>query len=399
MSEETVRLRGLRFGFPGRPLLRDVDLDLAPGEWVGIVGPNGIGKSAFLACLSGRLPSLGTLHVGGRAIRGVPGERAAAGVVKSFQDDPLSGELSPRRHLALVVASPERWLADAGLSEVADVPSEQLPRGLRRRLGLVLALCRQPKLLLLDEPLAGLIDADRLAALLLLDGARRARTAALWVEHDHALLEARVDRVLCLEEGRLVARRTAVGRSRPVPPRADEGPGGRLEIRWRHRGRARVASVPAGEVRRVPGLDDVDAASALRLGPGRAELWLDGRPGPRDPAALRRCGVAGVLDPPRLIGPLGPDAHLALSPWPNQARAVHARLLEPGLRRAPRMAWASGGEKRALALALALAGPTRGLVWAEARTGLSPETGRALDAILAERLTGGLSVLEISARE
>lgn len=226
--------RGLVAGYGGVRALQGLDLDLRPGELVGVCGSNGSGKSTLLDVLSGHLPlAAGTVELAGQRVdRLGPHQRAGLGLVRSFQLAQLFPGLSVLETVQLGLATglgigssltAAAWLPAGarterrqreqclelleafGLAETADRPTSSLSTGQRHVVELVSLLAARPRVLLLDEPAAGLSQAETsalapvLRSLATVDGA-----AVLVVEHDLALLRGSADRVLTLELGRLV---------------------------------------------------------------------------------------------------------------------------------------------------------------------------------------------------
>jgi ABC-type branched-subunit amino acid transport system ATPase component len=136
------------------------------------------------------------------------------------------------------------------------------------------------------------------------------------------------------------------------------------------------------------------AAAILGLAPALGDICLDGQPLPATPEARRRRGLAGVLDPPRLVPDLRLEDHLRLAPHPPRARAIFSALLPdaPARRKVP-AGRASGGERRLLAHALALCDTPSLLVLEEARTGLAPGAISQLQDLLQTYIQRGGAVL------
>ncbi len=190
----------------------DLSLTIAPGSLVGVIGPNGSGKTTLVNLITGLAePDAGVVRLGDRRLSGRAPERIARlGVARSFQAGGLPGGLTAAEAVVVALASgtPARvaraCLDRVGAGEVAEVPCAALPAGARRRVELARLLARAPRVLLLDEPAAGL-DADeraRLAELLVAE--RRQGRSLVVVEHDVPFLAAIADRVICLDRGRLV---------------------------------------------------------------------------------------------------------------------------------------------------------------------------------------------------
>jgi branched-chain amino acid transport system ATP-binding protein len=223
---------GITKRFAGITALNGVDLDVQPGEMVGLIGPNGAGKTTFFNCLLGMLrPEGGTVHFDGQDITRLPvHRRARLGFGRTFQRLELFSGMTVREHFLVTerarrgtgrlwkdllnLAQPsveERALADrmieiVGLQAEADQPVESLSLGRGRLVELGRALMTQPKLLLLDEPSSGLDVretaslADKLAAV-----QDQHEFAVLLVEHDVEMVSNLVTRLCVLDFGELIA--------------------------------------------------------------------------------------------------------------------------------------------------------------------------------------------------
>ena len=228
----TVENVSLRFG--GVKALSDVSFDLFQGEILGLIGPNGAGKTTMFNCITGVLPSYkGHIRYEGRDLRHLkPHERARLKIARTFQNLELFDELSaldnllvpldafsPRGVIGDLLRLPTTVLEERQAEEearsilhfltlgaYADTPAGDLPVGLRRRLEVGRALCLEPRLLLLDEPAAGL-DARETAELARLLATVRARfkLTVLVVDHDMALIMRICNRIYVLDGGKIIA--------------------------------------------------------------------------------------------------------------------------------------------------------------------------------------------------
>jgi branched-chain amino acid transport system ATP-binding protein len=222
-----LSIRGLAKRFGGVAASDGLDLDLRAGEVHAIIGPNGAGKSTLIHQISGMLvPDAGAIVFEGRDITRLPmHRRVALGIARSFQVTSIFPKLTVLDNLALAVqarsgssfgfwrpATEELRLFDEGrvlaarvaLSSRLDRPAGELSHGEQRRLEAALALATGARLLLLDEPMAGM-DLDESASLIELLRELRERATLLLVEHDMEAVFQLADRISVLVQGRVVA--------------------------------------------------------------------------------------------------------------------------------------------------------------------------------------------------
>ena len=203
-----VRVRGLQKSFATQRVLLGIDLDVEPGEVVGLIGPNGAGKTTLMSCLLGFLfPNEGEITIDGRNADDLP-IRARTGFVPERMnfDRRASGRAFLRymARLARVADADdrvERLLARLDLTEAAEKSLGKYSRGMLQRIGLCQALVAEPDFLFLDEPASGL---DPIGVMLVREviAEERARGAAVLLNsHQLAEVERVCDRVLFLSKG------------------------------------------------------------------------------------------------------------------------------------------------------------------------------------------------------
>ena len=222
--------RALTKDFRGFTAVRQVDLDIAAGSVHALVGPNGAGKTTLFNLLTGFLtPTSGTITFDGDDITGKqPEDIAHLGIARSFQITSLFDNLTALEHLELALASPTGlgfrfWrssstlrrfrtrsldlLDQVGMADLADREVGEFAYGQKRALELALALALDPKLLLLDEPTAGmsLEDVDRTIELVKQIAAGR---TVVFVDHNMHVVGSLADRVSVLQQGEILVEGT-----------------------------------------------------------------------------------------------------------------------------------------------------------------------------------------------
>jgi branched-chain amino acid transport system ATP-binding protein len=202
--------------------LRDVTLELRRGEIVGLIGPNGAGKSTLVNVLSGfDRPSSGTVELEGRDVtRWRPSRRGRAGLARTFQHSHAFRALSVRENVEVAAlgagvspraarARADELLAALGLSAQADVSADAVAQGDERRLGVARALATNPSFVLLDEPAAGLPEAELPRFSEAVRSVRDERDAGvLLIDHNMGLIMEICDRIHVLDQGRTLAEGT-----------------------------------------------------------------------------------------------------------------------------------------------------------------------------------------------
>jgi branched-chain amino acid transport system ATP-binding protein len=209
--------------FAGLRAVDGVSLALSRGEVVGLIGPNGSGKTTTINLLTGLLAiTSGRIFAGGVEITGWPPHRIArAGLARTFQVVKLFKDFSVRENVEVAAISArgasrrdahrraEAALAQVGISHLADLPANILPQGEERRVEIARALATEPSFLLLDEPGAGLNDAEVEILLPTLDRVRReVGCGILIVDHDMRLIMGLCDRIHVLNYGKTIAEGT-----------------------------------------------------------------------------------------------------------------------------------------------------------------------------------------------
>jgi len=223
-----IEVRELRRVFGGVVALDGVTLTLAEGERRAVIGPNGAGKTTMINMLAGETaPTAGTIRLAGRDItRMRPWQRARLGLAHVYQRTELFASLSARDNVGLAVAAHrgpyrvfravpraeyaegEAVLGRVGLAGRESVAARDLSHGERRQLELAVALAQRPRVLLLDEPTAGMSPLETARITELIAGLDRTLTILI-VEHDMDVVFRLADRVTVLHEGRVIADGTA----------------------------------------------------------------------------------------------------------------------------------------------------------------------------------------------
>jgi branched-chain amino acid transport system ATP-binding protein len=218
-SGASLRAAAVSRAFEGVQALRDVTLDLRRHEVVGLIGPNGAGKSTLVNVLSGfDFPDEGTVELEGRDVtRWRPHRRGRAGLSRTFQHSRSFRGLSVRENVEVaalgVGAGPReaRRRADVLLDSLqlgayADAPAGSLPHGDERRLGVARALATEPRFVLMDEPAAGLPEAEVPAFAEVVRSVRDEHDAGvLLIDHNMALIMDVCDRIQVLDQGKTLA--------------------------------------------------------------------------------------------------------------------------------------------------------------------------------------------------
>jgi branched-chain amino acid transport system ATP-binding protein len=223
-SSPALRLAGVSRRFGALAAVDGVDLVVAPGERRAIIGPNGAGKTTLFNLVTGELPlSSGTVEIfGSDASRLPPHRRAALGLGRTYQITNVFPGLSVAENVALAALglSGKKFDCAGAMPALSGVAAEalelcglagreatlckHLSYGEQRQLELAMALASRPRLLLLDEPAAGLSANERLVLVRLIEALPR-EIALIVIEHDMDLILSLVETVTCLHYGQVVA--------------------------------------------------------------------------------------------------------------------------------------------------------------------------------------------------
>ncbi|MBM3555292.1 MAG: ABC transporter ATP-binding protein [Alphaproteobacteria bacterium] len=223
----TLEVDGLSKAFGGVQAVANVSFAVAPGEIRALIGPNGAGKSTCFNMLNGQLrPDAGSVRILGREIVGLaPREVWRLGVGRTFQITATFASMTVRENVQVALLSHHRRLGDVfgrarethreeadalldlvGMRDQGDRASAVLAYGDVKRVELAIALANAPKLLLMDEPTAGMAPRERVQLMELAASiARRQGIAVLFTEHDMDVVFAHADRIMVLARGQLIA--------------------------------------------------------------------------------------------------------------------------------------------------------------------------------------------------
>lgn len=227
MADPMLQVRGLHKSFGGVVATDSLDLDVADGEIYAVIGPNGAGKTTLINQLSGMLRSdAGSISFDGRDVtRLSPPARAARGLARTFQITSIFHEFTALENVALAVQAHDghsfRFLRAArtetrlsepamaaldrvGLADRAQVTARYMSHGEHRQLEIAMALATNPKMLLLDEPMAGM-GADESQRMVDILKSLKGRQTILLIEHDMDAVFALADRISVLVYGRAIA--------------------------------------------------------------------------------------------------------------------------------------------------------------------------------------------------
>ena len=226
MSAPILQAEAITHAFGSLVVTDAVTLDLAVGERHGLIGPNGAGKTTLFNIIAGEItPDAGTVRLAGVDVtRAAPDRRARLGLARSFQRNNLFADLTVRENLSIACAIAHRishvaWKAFArhreihecaqtqaaalGLGDVLDTVTRRLSYGTQRQIEIALALALEPKVLLLDEPTAGM-SPEETAAMQAMIAALPSSLTVLVIEHDMEVVFGLADRITVLDYGKVL---------------------------------------------------------------------------------------------------------------------------------------------------------------------------------------------------
>lgn len=229
-NKAVLNIQNVNKSFGGLQALSDINLQIEEGKTHAIIGPNGAGKSTLLNVCIGRLePDTGTVQFDGEIITGMaPHEINQAGVVRVFQTPEIFPDLSILQNVMIpamakrdgsfrfnpfanmqseseIISEAERVLDDMGLLSQKHHHAASMSRGDKRRLELSMGLVQRPKLLLLDEPTAGMSRADTNATIDTLIRIKERGMTKVIIEHDMHVVFSLADKISVLAQGAIIA--------------------------------------------------------------------------------------------------------------------------------------------------------------------------------------------------
>ena len=458
MTAPLLEARGLVKRYGGLVATDHLDFSLPLGEVCGVIGPNGAGKSTLVSLLGGALrPSGGSIRFAGLDVTKLAApERARAGIGRTYQIprpflDMSVGENLQVAQVALGPTRPRRelqaermgLLRQCGLADCADLPARSLPLLRRKRLEVARALALKPRLLLLDEVGAGLVDAEVTELIALIRSVAGPGRSIVIIEHVIRVVRECCARLVVLNFGKKIAEGrtadvladdtvaavylgTAHGAAAPPPAQAatqldrlvssaPARPGALLELHGVSAGygQARVLHgldlrVQPGQVVAVLGTNGAGKTTladtiAGSVAPTAGWLLFDGEDITALPPHLRAArGIAHCMEGRHIFAKLSVEENLAIAARGLPAAGRAARLeqayaLFPDLRERRHSAGTamSGGQQQMLAIGRALMSRPRLVIFDEISLGLAPVMMDRLYAALAALRVAGLAMLLI----
>ncbi|MCJ2078867.1 branched-chain amino acid ABC transporter ATP-binding protein/permease [Methylobacterium sp. E-016] len=435
---------GIQFG--GIRAADGVSFTAAPGAVTSVIGPNGAGKTTVLNMVSGFYrPSTGAIRLGARDLTGAPAQTVArAGIARTYQTTRLFGSLSVLDNVALAFAPGRLWrrarrddrakaaalLAFTGYAGPLDRRADELPHVDRRLVEIARSLAGRPRVLLLDEPAAGLTRADTDRLGILLRRIAACEVAVVLVEHDMPLVMGVSDYILVMDAGRPIASGIPASvrhdplvlcaylgaADTPARPRAAPWQGPAAAVLSAHGLTAGYGAAPVlegmslevrpGETVALLGANGAGKSTAMRalaglLRPVAGGIVLEDRGVATLPAhRIARLGLALVPEGRQVFPELTVVENIRLGAHgrgtpidPAEIEALLTRFPRLRDRATSRAGLLSGGEQQMLAIARGMMARPRILLLDEPSLGLAPAMINALYAVVAELRDAGTTIL------
>jgi ABC-type branched-subunit amino acid transport system ATPase component len=445
-------VRQVSVSFGGLQALSDVSIDVQVGHVTGLIGPNGAGKTTLFNVVTGLLgPNTGRVELDGRDItRRKPHQRARLGIGRTFQRLETFGSLTARENVLVAAEMRRGWSHDrkrspaviadeilerVGLQEVAEDRVDRLPTGTARLVELGRALATQPRVLLLDEPSAGLNESETATLGELLREVAGSGLGVLLVEHDMSFVMGTCERIHVLDFGRIISVGTPTGvqaddsvraaylgeadereRTGPAAASSDgdatgDGAAPALELRNIQAGYGTIdvlhgvsLTVPTGSVFALLGPNGAGKSTTLKvasgqIAPNAGEVRLFGSSVQGKPSdALARAGVCAIPEGRGIFPNLTVAENLRMATYTGPPMS---ELEERAFTRFPRLrdrrkqlaGTLSGGEQQMLAMARALTTNPKVLLLDELSMGLAPIVVEELYEIVARIAAEDVSIL------
>jgi ABC-type branched-subunit amino acid transport system ATPase component len=425
-----------------------VDVELRPGEVLGMIGPNGAGKSTLIGLLSGAIAGEGTVELFGEDVTGAGAQqRARRGIGRTHQVPRPFGQMTVLENLLVAHlhgakgtgraarAECERILDRCGLAEFADVRASDLGLLRLKRLELARALAVKPRILLLDEIGAGLVESELRELIALIRELRQEVAAILIVEHVIDVIRECCDRLIVIDGGKLLvsgdpdevlrdpqvaAVYLGTSGGQDVAPPASRGARSParplLEVKGvaARYGAFRALhdvsfSVAEGEVLALLGANGAGKTTTARAVSGMlpvsaGEIWFGGqRINGRRPHDIVRLGVAHCMEGRKIFGDLTVEENLLLGARAAGSSRERARRLDAVYevfgalreRRGNSGFGLSGGQQQMLAIGRALMAEPRLIIFDEISLGLAPITVDRLYQTLTDINGRGVAMIVI----
>jgi ABC-type branched-subunit amino acid transport system ATPase component len=464
MSAPLLDAQAVGVSFQGLRALDDFRLRLEPGEFHGIIGPNGAGKTTAINALTGFLPRQGRVLFAGRELPRSPDAIARSGIGRTFQSPSVFGALTAIQNVmtgghrwtragllrsmvrsalargeeAELRASAAQWLDRVGFRYPPDTPGPALPFGEVRKLELARALMGRPRLLMLDEPTAGLTaeEVGGIGALLRSITTEDGQPLSIiLVEHNVPFVFSLCDRVTAVDKGVTIAtgapkevrgniaviesylgggQQAPLAAPAPAAPARSQRPP-LLQIRGLAAGYGRMTvvrdidlTVREGDLAVLCGRNGAGKSTVLNAVAGQPRpragevVWLGGRIERLSVSAIVRAGIGLVPQERGIIAGQSIDANLRLATiglglgrkeFARACEDIFARFPKLRERRAQLAGTLSGGERQMLAIAKVLIRRPRLMLLDEPTTGLAPTIVNELQQIVADLSAQGIAMI------